>query len=219
VRLLETGFGSVAVETSGGAVFRIARHRGPANGHATELRALPALRGRLPAPIPDPKWRIEPGEGPFERGGIGYETLTGEQLSPELTNGRLAAEIGEFFAALHGVPLDEAEALGLSPWLPPTRGFRRRREQGSPCLEGEARGARVRGHRRVVGHRRGEEFVRAALARYLKLREDVDASLEYRARRLFEVREFDGVRLPVAIGDEEELADAIAKVRRLRGYD
>jgi aminoglycoside 2''-phosphotransferase len=136
IRALETGFGSVAVETADGIVFRIPRHAGVADGHARELRALPVLRERLPAPVPLPRWRIEPGEGPFPLGAIGYRRLEGDPLSPELADREpgAAPDLARFFAALHELPLGEAEALGLPAWLEVPESFRWSRDQVMPAL-------------------------------------------------------------------------------------
>ena len=112
---LDTGFGSVAVETADGVVFRVARHAGAAEGHALEARLLPLLRRWLPVAVPDPRWRVEPGAA-FPFGAIGYRRLAGEPLSPGPPGASLnliAADLAGFLVALHGLPLEDAHEAGL----------------------------------------------------------------------------------------------------------
>jgi aminoglycoside phosphotransferase (APT) family kinase protein len=112
LRRLETGFGSLAVETPDGVVFRIARHPDAAAGHEVELRLLPALGSRVPIALPRPEWRIEPGAEDFPFGAIGYRRLAGEPLRSAGSK-PVAPELGAFLAALHAFPVAEAEALGV----------------------------------------------------------------------------------------------------------
>jgi aminoglycoside 2''-phosphotransferase len=103
--LLDTGFGSVAVETADGVIFRVARHAGAAEGHALEARLLPLLRRRLPVAVPDPRWRVEP-DAAFPFGAIGYRRLAGEPLTPALAEANrdaIAADLGRFLVSLHGL--------------------------------------------------------------------------------------------------------------------
>jgi aminoglycoside phosphotransferase (APT) family kinase protein len=112
---LDTGFGSVAVETAGGVVFRVARHAGAAEGHALEARLLPLLRRWLPVAVPDPRWRVEPGPA-FPFGAIGYRRLAGEPLSPgpaETSRDAIAADLAGFLVSLHGLLLEDAHEAGL----------------------------------------------------------------------------------------------------------
>jgi aminoglycoside 2''-phosphotransferase len=132
LRELATGFHSVAVETADGVVFRIPRQQGTANGHAMEHRVLPVLAERLPAPIPRPEWRIEPGDPDFPFGAIGYRKLAGR--SPESGSPELARDLGAFLTVLHAFPLAEAEALGLQAWLEPRESPIWRRDQVLPAL-------------------------------------------------------------------------------------
>jgi aminoglycoside phosphotransferase (APT) family kinase protein len=132
LRMLARGFHSVAVETADGVVFRIPRQEGTANGHATEYRVLPVLAARLPAPIPRPEWRIEPGHPDFPFGVIGYRRLPGH--TPETGSERLAFDLAACLGALHAFPLEEAEALGLEAWLEPRQAFLRHRDRILPRL-------------------------------------------------------------------------------------
>jgi aminoglycoside 2''-phosphotransferase len=261
LRELATGFHSVAVETADGVVFRIPRYHGTANGHATEFRALPALAGRLPAPIPHPEWRIEPGHEDFPLGVIGYRKLPGR--TPSIGSQRLAADLAAFLAALHAFPLDEAEALGLQAWIEPHDGLVRHRDQVMPALAdllepGEVRrvadwwdalltGGELERFPPALRHGDpwfgnllvddsgglsgvldwegleigdpaadfaaltylGRPFLSAVLARY----GPVDAAFERRVELLAQLREFGGVRISLALGDEAELADSLRKLR------
>lgn len=116
LRVLGTGFRSVAVATAEGQVFRIARNAAAAAGYAKEQRLLPALRAQLPLPIPDPQWWAGPSAA-FPFGVIGYPLLPGRPLAPaDLTRGhraRLAADLAAFLRALHRVPLAEVAEQGL----------------------------------------------------------------------------------------------------------
>ena len=116
LRLLGVGFGSVVVETPGGVVFRIARHRAAAEGHAREARLLPALRQRVPLPVPDPRWSVRP-SATFAHGAIGYPKLPGQPLTPErLARGasdEIASDLARFLADLHSFSTADAEALGV----------------------------------------------------------------------------------------------------------
>jgi aminoglycoside 2''-phosphotransferase len=58
----------------------------------------------------------------------------------------------------------------------------------------------------------GRRFFDDVLRRYVEGRGE-DSTLEHRALRLSEHREFGGVRLAAALGDEGELADAVRKLR------
>jgi aminoglycoside phosphotransferase (APT) family kinase protein len=116
IRLLGSGFDSVAVEVSGGRVFRVARNQPAAAGQARELRLLPELRPHVPVPIPDPGWYADACPH-FPFGVIGYPKIEGTALSPALlAQGDLAAIAGglaAFLAALHRFRPERAEALGV----------------------------------------------------------------------------------------------------------
>jgi aminoglycoside phosphotransferase (APT) family kinase protein len=117
LRPLDIGFGSVVVETSDGVIFRIPRHARTAEGHTREAKLLPALSGRLPLAVPEPRWRVEPGAADFPHGVIGYRRLAGTPLTPavlaRLGTETIARELAGFLLALHGFPVEEVEELGL----------------------------------------------------------------------------------------------------------
>jgi len=117
IRVLETGFESLVVETRDGAIFRVARHARAAEGHAREARILPVLGPWLPVAVPRPEWRVEPGPPCFPFGAMGYRRLAGEPLRPDWLAGRdslrIAFDLAAFLVELHRFPLDEAEQLGL----------------------------------------------------------------------------------------------------------
>ncbi|MGH2557711.1 MAG: phosphotransferase family protein [Thermomicrobiales bacterium] len=116
LRVLGAGFGSVAVETAGGQVFRIAKSPAAAARHANEVRLLPALRTRVPVAVPDPRWHAGSSASlPF--GVMEYPKLPGAPLRPEwlarTDSAPIAFDIAAFLLALHRFPIAEAEALGL----------------------------------------------------------------------------------------------------------
>jgi aminoglycoside phosphotransferase (APT) family kinase protein len=102
LRLLDVGFGSTVVETADGVIFRVARHARASAGHARELELLPQLAGRLPAAVPQPRWRIEP-DDEFPHGAIGYRKLPGEPVAADSGTPQLAADVARFLRALHGL--------------------------------------------------------------------------------------------------------------------
>jgi len=110
VRMLGEGFSSLAVETAGGVIFRMAKNAPAGARFAKEYTNLPLLRAYLPVPIPDPQWYLAASDD-FPFGVIGYRKLPGEPLEPEhITNRRQAREIAEQIAqvilALQRVPVD-----------------------------------------------------------------------------------------------------------------
>ena len=116
LRLLDSGFGSIVVETPGALIFRLPRHRYAAAGQRREAHLLPRLAPWLPLPIPLPAWFAEPTPGlPF--GASGYRKLVGEPLIPARLVGyhrtRLAQAVAAFLVALHGIPVGMVADLGL----------------------------------------------------------------------------------------------------------
>lgn len=115
-RLIDIGFNSVAVETAGGAIFRIARTEGTAERYAMEGRLLPLLAAGLPVAVPHPLWIVASAE-PFPLGTMGYLKLAGVPLSPAMltpaTLPGIAADVVSVLLALHRVPLEELAAVGL----------------------------------------------------------------------------------------------------------
>jgi aminoglycoside phosphotransferase (APT) family kinase protein len=112
-RVLDTGFGSVALETAGGVIFRVARTADTATGHSREMQLLPALRQATTVAVPAPEWRVEPGHEQLPFGAIGYRRLPGTVLSPGRQTDRIAADVGGFLASLHSFPVAEAERVGV----------------------------------------------------------------------------------------------------------
>jgi aminoglycoside 2''-phosphotransferase len=102
LQLVDVGFGSTVVETADGVIFRIARHRRAARGHGYEARLLPQLQDRLPVAVPNPQWRIEPGDV-FPFGAIGYRKIPGAPLDPAAADEAIAADVARFLDALHGL--------------------------------------------------------------------------------------------------------------------
>ena len=116
LRTLDVGFGSTVVETADGVVVRVARTARAAAGHERELALLPALAGRLPAAVPDPRWRLPPDdELPF--GAIAYPKLPGAPLAPAAADDAVAEDVAAFLRALHAIDArvppaeDDLEAL------------------------------------------------------------------------------------------------------------
>lgn len=63
----------------------------------------------------------------------------------------------------------------------------------------------------------GEDFMESALDAYETIVGADDSALRHRARLLFQVREFYGLRHAHAYPEQREMADALAKVRRVIG--
>lgn len=126
LRVLGEGYSSLAVETAGGAVFRIPRIPTAADGYRMEARILPRLAPRLPVAVPAPRWLAEP-SADFPHGVAGYPKLPGTPLHPRLLRpddaGPLEGDIGRLLAALHRFPLDEARALGVGGGADPCAGY------------------------------------------------------------------------------------------------
>jgi aminoglycoside phosphotransferase (APT) family kinase protein len=100
LRLLDVGFGSRVVQTADGVVFRVARHARAAAAHVRELGLLPQLAGRLPAAVPEPRWRIEP-DDEFPYGATGSRKLSGEPMAADGGTPQLAEDVADFLRALH----------------------------------------------------------------------------------------------------------------------
>jgi aminoglycoside 2''-phosphotransferase len=116
LQLLGVGFGSVVVETAGGLVFRIARHRAAADGHRREARLLPILRQHVTVPLPDPRWHAAPSAA-LPDGAVGYAKLPGVPLTPHTfargAPAGIALDLARFLLDLHRFPVADALALGV----------------------------------------------------------------------------------------------------------
>jgi aminoglycoside phosphotransferase (APT) family kinase protein len=138
VRVLGAGFNSVAVETTGTLVFRIALTAGTAERFAMETRLLPLLRERLPIAVPEPRWFAETCAA-FPLGVSGYPKIEGQVLMPEMLGtgniDGLASRTAEVLLAMRRFPVDEALALGLpGPETRPTH-YEVPRAETMPALE------------------------------------------------------------------------------------
>ncbi|HZU12374.1 MAG TPA: phosphotransferase [Chloroflexota bacterium] len=115
---LGAGFRSAVVETAGGAVFRIGRNGDALAGYARESRILPALLPHLPVAVPAPRW-FAGASDIFPFGVMGYPKVPGRSLEPRDVTGemslRLATQLGRFLAALHRVPVSEADIPRWDP--------------------------------------------------------------------------------------------------------
>lgn len=111
---LGEGFDSIALETAGGVVIRIAKSKAVDDAYALEKHLLPALwQHRTPEislRIPRPAWYAPP-NADFPHGVIGYPKIPGTPLEIATLKNQSYAEvysvpIGGFLAWLHRVPLD-----------------------------------------------------------------------------------------------------------------
>ncbi len=115
-KTLGFGFNSIAVETDGGLVFRVARTEGTAARFAMETRLLPILRTSLPVAVPEPRWFARR-TSHFPLGVIGYPKIEGRTLQPGLLNAdnlpALAGQTARVLVALHTVPRSELADVEL----------------------------------------------------------------------------------------------------------
>jgi aminoglycoside phosphotransferase (APT) family kinase protein len=108
IRLLGSGFGSIAVEVADSIVFRVARTPDSGQNYAKEAEVLPLLKSHLPIDIPEPKWYV-PHSKDFPFGVIGYHKLVGHPLKPEDIKPpdqqqKIAGQIARFILALQHIP-------------------------------------------------------------------------------------------------------------------
>jgi aminoglycoside phosphotransferase (APT) family kinase protein len=114
---LGAGWDNTAYRVNDSHVFRFPRREIAVALLETEARVLPAIAGRLPLPIPQPTLVGRPTEAfgwPF----TGYPFLEGRTACrlglDEAQRAAVAEPLGHFLAALHGLPVDEMVALGVS---------------------------------------------------------------------------------------------------------
>jgi aminoglycoside 2''-phosphotransferase len=118
VRVLGTGFRSVAVQTDDNLVFRLGRSRAAAAGYRREYSLLPKIAFHVPVRIPNSRWFVESSSQlPF--GAIGYEMLPGLEwidapCEPSARWERVANDITSFLIALQQFPVMHALASGVS---------------------------------------------------------------------------------------------------------
>jgi aminoglycoside 2''-phosphotransferase len=113
--VLDTGFGSLVLETAAGVIFRVARTDAAAAGHSRELKLLPALGDALRVAVPAREWRVDRSHYPLPFGAIGYRKLPGTPLSRELLgrSNEIAGDVARFLSSLHGFPVQAAERFGV----------------------------------------------------------------------------------------------------------
>jgi aminoglycoside phosphotransferase (APT) family kinase protein len=115
-RLLGEGWDSVAVEVGQRLIFRFPKRPDVEPQYLLERRLLPALAGALPLPIPDIAY-FWPGGPAYPHPLIGHRLIAGLPLAGEhLTTERvddIARQLGQFLAALHQFPIEQAAQLGL----------------------------------------------------------------------------------------------------------
>ena len=134
LRVIGSGFRSVAVETSSDVVFLVGRSADAAADYAKEWRIGRFLAGQLGAIVPDPRWYAEPCDE-FAHGALGYSKLLGATPAWGVDPGRaFARDLGAFMARLHRIPVDDGRAAGV----PQVDSFRRilgARDVVMPVLE------------------------------------------------------------------------------------
>jgi aminoglycoside phosphotransferase (APT) family kinase protein len=121
-----SGWDNTAFLVDGELVFRFPRKASTVALLQLESRVLPHLAGRLPLPVPEPRWIGRPTERfpwPF----AGYRRLPGvpgdAAVLSEEERAAAAEPLGRFLAALHATP---AEGLELPPDLIGRTAFARR---------------------------------------------------------------------------------------------
>lgn len=101
-------------------VFRFPRYAGGVHQVQTEVAILRGVAGRLPLPVPEPRY-VHLSEQPPGAAFVGYAMLPGQSLwrealadvGAQATVDRWAEELGAFLRALHGVPFASAIACEL----------------------------------------------------------------------------------------------------------
>jgi aminoglycoside phosphotransferase (APT) family kinase protein len=116
IRHLGEGWDSVAYLVSGQWVFRFPKRRDVETRMQREVRLLDALVGRLPLPVPDVRWRGQPGLAfPFHF--MGYRLLPGTQAHetdlPARGHAAAARDLGRFLTALHAVAVPRLVEIGF----------------------------------------------------------------------------------------------------------
>lgn len=112
------GFDNTAFLVAGTWVFRFPRRSVAVPSLEREARLLPFLAPRLPLDVPEPT-RIGAPAADFPWPFTGYRLLEGRTACDanldDATRAASAAALGEFVAALHGIPVPEAAAHGARP--------------------------------------------------------------------------------------------------------
>jgi len=117
-RLLAASWDNTAHVINESFVFRFPRRTIAVPLIETEIRLLPWLAFRVPLKIPVPS-HVGEQSGMFLWPFSGYRMIHGRSLPAARLSGRerssLAIPLGEFLAALHAVPADEAAKHGVGP--------------------------------------------------------------------------------------------------------
>lgn len=272
MRVIGRGVRSLAIVTAGGVVLRVGQHPDAQVGVEREFRLLPLLADRLPVAVPLPRWRSGSSDR-FPYGVLGYDTLMGVSLRPEMLAfagiSAITRQVGGFLHALHDVPIELARSAGIpdaSAWrdelavqrdaIVPALGnhfsaderaiierwwaaflvdlrttlFRPTLCHGDLWYEHilldeqswivtgilDFGGMRIADPALDIATQMhlGEPFTAAVLAAYHLASAPVDATFGQRVRRLWEHREFAGLYDALRLGDADELAGAVAKIRR-----
>jgi aminoglycoside phosphotransferase (APT) family kinase protein len=115
VELLGAGWDNSAFRVNHTYVFRFPRRRFAVPFLETETRCLPALAARLPLPVPAPTFLGQPSPDypwPF----AGYPLIPGRTACAaaldDRERGRVAPSLAHFLAALHAIPVAQAEHFG-----------------------------------------------------------------------------------------------------------
>jgi aminoglycoside phosphotransferase (APT) family kinase protein len=118
VALLGEGWDNTAYLVNDRYVFRFPRRQLGADCLAAEVRALPALAGRLPLPVPNPVFIGRPPHN-FPWLFAGYAHLPGRTACvaalDELQRMEAAEPLARFLRTLHAIGADEAAGLGAAP--------------------------------------------------------------------------------------------------------
>ncbi len=114
LRVIGSGFRSVAVETSSGVVFLVGRSPDAADDYAKEWRIGRFLAVQLGGLVPMPRWYAEPC-AEFPHGALGYRKLPGVTPAWGVDAGAMfARDLGAFMARLHQLSVEEARAAGVA---------------------------------------------------------------------------------------------------------
>jgi aminoglycoside 2''-phosphotransferase len=113
------GQNSDIVVLDGQVVFRFPKYDHVLNRLRTESAILKGIQGRVPLPVPNPRWTAL--DRPVGQAFVGYRLIPGEPLwrdtfraiSDRPTVKRIAHQVASFLRALHNVPVEEAIPVPL----------------------------------------------------------------------------------------------------------
>jgi aminoglycoside phosphotransferase (APT) family kinase protein len=118
LRAVGQGWDNTVWATADGVAFRFPRRQIAVQGVQRELSVLPELAAHLPAPVPDAAFAGAP-SAEFPWPWFGSRMIDGTEVSdasPGVDGRRaLAAELGRFLGALHGLRLTLAMELPIDP--------------------------------------------------------------------------------------------------------